>query len=78
MKADVSGLRETEKSYARRENGFHQEIAVIDPATGRVYVTARIYWPGSVAYCALWIQGANGGSTGPWFYGRGQGKAGGY
>lgn len=71
MKADISGLRETEKSYARRDNGFWREIAAIDPATGRAVVTARFYWPGSIAYCALWING-------PGKWGRGNGKAGGY
>ena len=71
MKADINGLRETEKGYARRTNGFDREIAVLDPATGRAFVTARIYWPGSTAYCALWINGAD-------KWGRGNGKAGGY
>lgn len=70
MKADVTGLRETEKDYARRETGFYREIAVIDPKSGNAVVTARIYWPGSVAYCALWISSGD-------KWGRGQGKAGG-
>ena len=66
IKADVSNLRETTKN-ARRNNGFDREIAVLDPATGRAIVTARIYYPGTVAYCSLWVSG-----------GRGQGSAGGY
>jgi len=70
MKADIAHIRETEKTYARRENGFHREIAVIDPKTGRALVTARIYWPGSTAYCALWINAHP-------VNGRGNGKAGG-
>lgn len=69
MKADVSGLRETAKN-ARRQNGFYREIAVIDPATGRAPVVARIYWPGQTAYCSLWI------GTGE-KHGRGAGSAGG-
>lgn len=70
IKANVSQLRETTKSYARKENGFHREIAVLDPADGRAIVTARFYFPGQTAYCALWIHGAS-------VHGRGQGKAGG-
>ena len=70
MKADITGLRETSKTYARRENGFYREIAVLDPKTGRAFVTARIYWPGETAYCALWISNGD-------RWGRGQGKAGG-
>lgn len=69
MKADVSGLRETAKN-GRRETGFHREIAVLDPATGRAIVTARIYYPGTVARCALWVSGSD-------RYGRGAGSAGG-
>lgn len=70
MKADVSGLRETSKN-GRRENGFYREIAVLDPATGRAPVVARIYWPGqTTVYCALWI-----GAGDKW--GRGAGTAGG-
>lgn len=72
IKADVSGLRETKKN-ARREKGFDREIAVLDPKTGQAILTARIYHPGSVAYCSLWVSSRNNGT-----YGRGQGKAGGY
>ena len=75
MKADVSGLRETKKN-GRRETGFYREIAVLDPATGRAYVTARIYWPGSVARCALWVSGRDGKGLRV-TYGRGAGSAGG-
>lgn len=70
MKANVTGLRETKRTYGRRENGFHREIAVLDPATGRAIVTARLYYPGSTCYCAIWIGAGN-------EYGRGNGKAGG-
>ena len=70
MKADVTGLRESDKSSARRKNGFDREIAVIDPSTGAAIVTARTYWPASTVYCAIWINGA-----GKW--GRGEGQAGG-
>lgn len=72
IKADVSGLRETKKN-ARRESGFDREIAVLDPKTGQAILTARIYYPGSVAYCSLWVSSRANGT-----YGRGQGKAGGY
>lgn len=70
MKANVTALRETTRSYGRRDNGFYREIAVIDPATGRAIVTAGFYMPGTTAYCALWINGND-------RYGRGNGKAGG-
>lgn len=70
IKANVSGIRETEKTYGRRENGFYREVAAIDPATGAAVVTARFYYPGATCYCALWLSG--GGK-----YGRGNGKAGG-
>lgn len=70
MKANVSGLRETEKGYARRDNGFYKEIAALDPATGRAVVTARFYIPGTTCYCALWINA-------PEKWARGNGKAGG-
>lgn len=70
IKANVANIRETAKVGARKENGFHREIAVLDPATGRAVVTARLYYPGTVCYCALWVSGAN-------TYGRGQGQAGG-
>lgn len=69
LTADLSAMRETSRN-ARRDTGFVQEIAAICPATGRAIVTARIYQPGTVAHCSLWIHGAS--------YGRGQGKAGGY
>lgn len=70
MRANIDNIRETDRN-ARRDNGFDREIAVLDPKTGHAIVTARIYRPGTVAYCSLWISG-----TGR--YGRGQGKAGGY
>lgn len=70
MKADITNLRETEKTYARRDKGFDSEIVAIDPKSGAPVVTARIYWPGSVAYCAIWI------NSHP-HHGRGNGKAGG-
>lgn len=70
MRANIDNIRETDRN-ARRDNGFDREIAVLDPATGHAIVTARIYYPGTVAYCSLWISAAG-------RYGRGQGKAGGY
>lgn len=69
MKANVTQMRQTDRN-ARRDNGFIREIAVINPSDGRAVLIARIYMPGSVAYCSLWIHGDK--------YARGQGKAGGY
>ena len=68
MRANIDNIRETDRN-AKRDNGFHREIAVID-RDGKPVVIARIYQPGTVAYCSLWISGAGS-------YGRGQGKAGG-
>ena len=70
MRANIDNIRETDRNPPR-DNGFDREIAVLDPATGHAIVTARIYYPGTVAYCSLWISAAG-------RYGRGQGKAGGY
>ena len=71
IKADVSAMRETTKS-ARRDTGFVREIAILNPATGSPIVTARIYQPGTVARCSVWISSRGNGT-----YGRGQGEAGG-
>jgi hypothetical protein len=54
IKADVSGLRETTKN-ARRDTGFLREIAVLDPATGAQVLVARLYYPGTVMRCSVWI-----------------------
>lgn len=70
IKANVVNLCETDRTYGRHESGFYREIAVLSPADGHAIVTARIYWPGQTAYCALWISDKT-------RYGRGQGKAGG-
>lgn len=70
IKANISAARETSKDMPRKDS-LNQEIAIIDPASGRAIVTCRIYIPGSVAYCALWI-------SAPDCYARGAGKAGGY
>jgi hypothetical protein len=69
LKANLSAMRETARD-TRRDTGFVAEHAAIDPATGRAVVIVRIYQPGTVAYCSLWIHGRTG-------YGRGQGQAGG-
>jgi hypothetical protein len=71
IKADVSGLRETTKN-ARRDTGFLREIAVLDPATGAQVLVARLYYPGTVMRCSVWISSRGNGT-----YGRGQGEAGG-
>lgn len=70
LKANISAMRETSKDMPRKDQ-LTQEIAVIDPATGRAIVKCRIYIPNSVAYCCLWI-------SAPDCYGRGAGKVGGY
>lgn len=70
LKANISAMRETSKDMPRKDS-LDKEIAIIDPATGRAIVTARIYMPNSVAYCALWISAPNACA-------RGAGKAGGY
>lgn len=70
LKANISAMRETSKDMPRKDS-LDKEIAVIDPVTGRSIVICRIYTPGSVAYCCLWIHGSNA-------YARGAGKAGGY
>jgi hypothetical protein len=69
LKANLSAMRETARD-TRRDTGFVAEHAAIDPATGRAVVIVRIYQPGTVAYCSLWIHGRTG-------HGRGQGQAGG-
>ena len=77
MKANIQFLTESTRnidSYRRskrRLKGFCREIAAICPSTGRVVVTARFYYPTSVAYCCVWIHGENKPGTG-------RGKAGGY
>lgn len=73
MKADISNLKQSSRNTDnyRRKNGFCCEIAAICPKTGRVIVTARFYYPATVAYCVVWIHGEKG-------HGRGCGKAGGY
>lgn len=75
LKANISGLRETTRN-AKRGDSLYREIVVLDPATGRAIVTARLYWPGEVTcYASVWIYGNRGAVRS---YGRGQGKAGGY
>lgn len=74
MKVDVSGLRETPRnirSYRKESGGLYRELVALDPATGYPVVTARVYFPGSVAYCCLWVTNRSD------RYGRGCGKAGG-
>jgi len=73
LRANLSAMRETERN-ARRDSGFIAEHAAIDPATGRAVVIVRIYQPGTVAYCSLWIYARTPCTS----YGRGQGQAGGY
>lgn len=63
MTANVQGLKETTKNV-RRGTGF------LRPTTGRAVLTARLYYPGTVMRCTLWISGKGA-------YGHGQGEAGG-
>lgn len=69
LKADISALCTTTRN-TRRANGFCCEYTAIDPATGRAIVIARLYQPGSVMHCSLWINWSD-------THGRGQGQAGG-
>lgn len=69
MKADISAMRETPRDMMRKDE-LSQEIAVIDPTSGRAIIIARIYYPGNVAYACVWIHGKA--------YARGTGKASGY
>jgi hypothetical protein len=64
--------RESDKIRScRKENaGLFREYALIDLDTGKVRATLRLYWPGTVAYACVWIDG--GGA-----YARGAGRAGG-
>lgn len=58
MKADISNLKESTRnvdSY-RRCNGFCREITALCPKTGSAIVTARFYYPASVAYCVVWVR----------------------
>ena len=71
IKANTAAMRETEKNFPRVTNGFHKEIAIIDPSTGRAIVVARFFQPGTQSTCLLWIHGKTA-------YGRGIGRAGGY
>lgn len=40
----------------RREDHFRKEIAVLDAATGRAIVTARVYATDRAAYACIWIR----------------------
>lgn len=60
MRANIDNIRETTKDFPRSRNGFDREIAVLDPATGRAIVTARIYQPGTQVTCLLWLTGRRG------------------
>lgn len=70
LKANIENMSETSRKM-KRKDVLDKEIAVLDPKTGRAIVTARIYYPHSVAYACLWISG-NG------RYASGTGDAGGY
>lgn len=69
QKADISAMRETPRNMYRKDQ-LTREIAVLDPATGRAIVTARLYYPGNTAHACIWI-----GSTARTPYSRGTGRA---
>ena len=72
MKANISNLRETNKSFKFRDKELIHGYKVLDNRD--IIIDVRLYMSrsssASVVYCALWIQ------VSP--YGRGAGKAGGY
>lgn len=70
MKITLKEARQSDKIGALRDKPLHRQISILDRDTGREIVTCRIYWPGSVAYCALWVD-TNG------VHARGTGRAGG-
>lgn len=66
--------RESDKirSHRKENGGFIREYAVFDLDDLRgPTITARVYWPGQVAYACVWINSESA-------YARGAGKAGGY
>jgi len=71
IKARLIRARESDKIGKMRDKPLQRQITILDRDTGREIVTCRIYWPGSVAYCALWIHSDE-------MHASGTGKAGGY
>jgi hypothetical protein len=71
IKAKLIKPQESDKIGRLRDKPLERQITILDRDTGRDIVTCRIYWPGSVAYCALWIHGSG-------VHASGTGKAGGY
>lgn len=71
IKATLISPRESDKIGKLRDKPLERQITILDRDTGCEIVTCRIYWPGSVAYCALWIRGDA-------VHASGTGKAGGY
>lgn len=70
MKATLIEARESSKIGPLRDKPLERQISVIDRDTGREIVTCRIYWPGTTAYCALWVHSKG-------VHASGTGKAGG-
>lgn len=70
--ADVSRLAYFDGLHKyRKESALYRQISILDRDTGKEIVICRTYYPGTVAYCCLWIHG-------PGEHGSGAGKAGGY
>ena len=69
MKVSIAPRHQFNPNY--RKDQLHRSIKAIDPRDGSTIVDARIYWPGSVAYAAVWINGDA-------IHASGTGKAGGY
>lgn len=69
MKATINPRDKFNANY--RKDSLHHGYKVIEAATGKTVVDARIYWPHSVAYAAVWINSET-------LHASGTGKAGGY
>lgn len=71
MRANVANLDYSDKiRHYRKEDKLSRQISIIDRTTGRELVICRTYYPGTVAYCCVWIHGEP-------YHGSGAGKAGG-
>lgn len=71
MKANIGKLEYSNKVHIdRKENSLHRQWSIVDRDTGRELVICRTYYPGTVAYCCLWVHC-------PDAHGSGSGRAGG-
>lgn len=69
MKATIEPRDKFNANY--RKDSLHRGFKVIEAVTGKTVVDARLYYPGSVAYAAVWINSET-------LHASGTGKAGGY